>query len=245
MVAAFVDDSYGQPTSIDVSQSESVNVVKRVVESGADGWTGTFDNTFKYQTTVDDWADWDMIEDTDADTSQLRLVDGALEGYYTIDAANIINIGAVGKCFLSINISKIAPPGTTITPQIDVMNENDAYAGWVNLDEGKPYTGKAFNWRLKLTRTSTSLTPAVPLFEFQVDMPDVTEHKTAITVNGLTTITRERTYHDIPVTIPTINDAQEGDIVIKENATLTSVDIGVKNNGQWVSRSIGYFMRGY
>jgi hypothetical protein len=90
------------------------------------------------------------------------------------------------------------------------------------------------------------VTPQITAFSFSVDVPDLTQTNTNVSISaGGTNVTFPQNFHSLPNTQITIVNATAGDDVILTNQTVSGFTIQVKNGGSGVARVINWLSQGY
>jgi len=245
-VATYYRTLYGDWKGVVVENSlDNTNVVVQYSETES-GWAGTCTDAIIDELYFDDIEDFDSIVSLDSSLKRLELDPSATLGYYTIAAADIVDILYEAKCTITVDLGAITPTGTTAIVQINVGDASETYAGWSNFNNSQKYIGRYFNFRIKLTSETVGIIPIVSAFGFVVDMPDVKEYGNDVLIPAAkTTITYAKTFHSIPSFIPFVLDSVAGDTISVTNKTLTSVDVEITNSESYVSREIDYLVRGY
>jgi hypothetical protein len=245
-VAAYYRTLYGDWEGVVVENSlENTNIVVQYSEAES-GWIGTCTDTIIDELYFDDIENFDSIVSVDNSLKRLELSPTVTLGYYTISAADIVDILHEAKCTIMVNLGTIIPTGTAAIVQINVGDASETYAGWSDFNNSQKYIGRYFNFRIKLTSETVGIVPIVSTFDFVIDMPDIKEYGNNVLIPAAkTTITYTKTYHSIPFFISSALGAVAGDTITVTNKTLTSVDVEITNSGSYVAREIDYLVRGF
>ena len=191
----------------------------------------------------------------------------ATEGTY--EAKNIVDIGAAASCYVYIDykfigenpfdlFSKI-PKFSEISSllgnyggeilnsrtQISIAGNDDIFGEWQDFVAGQ-YFGKKFRFRAVLASNSSRVVAKMEEFRIHVDVPDILETGTAITIPTTgKKITLEKNFHIVPNIQVTILDKNQHDDEIISNVQKDSFDIIINNGGVPVEKVINFIAQGY
>jgi len=138
---------------------------------------------------------------------------------------------------------------TLSSVSILAAGSDDNWSDWKKFTMGD-FTGKVFNFKLKLISNKASITPRVLDAEIKVDMPDRIESYNNVTIpNTGYTLTYDPAFagpSPSPSVQVSIDDAQQGDYFTKTSKTLTGCVISVYDkNGTQVERQADIYVKGY
>lgn len=288
-VAAHITGLYSPtPVSVDVTGSNlAVNVLVSEDEY-SDGWPGIKTSTHVNPLGFLELSGvglFDDIGDEDSgssggssggsneyftldDVADIDLYGGmAVEGYYEIEAAKIVDLGDVQPCTLNAsyislshdffsnvddypNFDEIPDMDgeiaglTTVKVQVAIAGADEVFGTWQDFYPGQYYARK-FKFRLVLTTNNPKVSPMVEGFNWTVDMPDRIESGTVDLDAGGNDVTYSRPFQVIPDPQITIYNAATGDEIFLTSKTASGFHAQVKNAGSGVAKTIHHMEKAY
>nr|WP_275255714.1 host specificity factor TipJ family phage tail protein [Achromobacter ruhlandii] len=264
---------YGASESIQISGAVLVrNVLVTVREDP--GWTGVVsDGAFVHNYELTLAGTGDIIASPDVIGLGDVLWFGGVQsgGAYVTDASNIVDIGYLAPVRVDFTIDEyalnfsedflaivdvLAEPdvlnGTNrqhyrVRPQIQVAGDNGVYGAWQDYVPGT-INARYFNVRLVLETDDPNIVPFIRRFDWTVDVPDLLQSGTALTVSPAgTRVIFPKKFHMRPNLQVTILDAVAGDraVVRQDVDPVLGFDIQMLNGSTPVERVINWLAQGY
>lgn len=273
------------PQSIVVTGANIVTNVIATYDEAGTGWTGAVSGGAAVVSgTIQTVNSGNILTDADFLNTPNVLGYGAIaSGIYTIPAGHIINIGRVAPCqvliswtalgqnvndnILTVNdflnypdvLDYASSASVNVYPEIALSQDGSTWGAWQKFSAGS-YSAMAFQGRMQLQITDTSIKAELTSFIFSVDVPDRDDHyvnqaissggttitfkpdgsSTATPFNGGTAGNRS-----LPSIQVTILNASAGDDVLVTSVSLSSCTIQVVNGGSGVARNCNLLVQGY
>ncbi|WP_026641111.1 host specificity factor TipJ family phage tail protein [Bordetella petrii] len=262
---------YGAPDSILLSGAALERNVL-ISQDEAPAWGGTLsDGAVVVNDELTLVGSTDLLEEPDIlALDDILLGAGVVEAaLYTIAQADQVDVGYVAGVrldflldYYAINLGQNILADTDVLANDDVLSGSDAqyyrvqpqfrvagedgvFGPWRNPVPGV-VSGRFFDFRLSVATQVPTIIPFVRHFAWVVDVPDLIEQGTDVTVpdTGLT-VTYSKTFHAQPNTHIAILDAQDGDRFVLTNQTLSGFDVQAMNGSTPVERQINWRSQGY
>lgn len=219
--------------------------------------------------TVDDWDNWDLIENIDLGEAGLQV-----EGIY--EFATVLDLSEV---YVSRITTSIQAQGFDLNNNVDEYENWDAlenidgaadsskwrvdiqisstdddpeddptWGAWQDFVIGE-YSGRAHRFRAKLISTAYGVSPLVTALSVTIDMPDRTEGergKISFLSETPTVVTFPIAFKAIPAVTVTAQSMVTGDTFEITNQTRAGFEIIFKNaGGSRITRTFDYVAKGY
>jgi len=213
----------------------------------------------------------DLYDVTDLYEAGDLYVNGSLvsEGTYTlddyIDLGDIYTVRALAELTISSSdlysdlydvedlydlTNLYGAPDGSCSASLEIRTTDDDPSGTPTWTDWKPflvgdYTGRAFDFRLRLRGTQPSLTPIVEEVYVELDMEDRTYGFSATVGVAGATVTFSPAFYTTPEIGISVNDGQEGDKYTISNKDETGFEIAFTNSGNPVERNISGIAKAY
>lgn len=219
--------------------------------------------------TVDDWENWDDIENTDLGEAGLQ-VEGIYEFATILDLTEVYvsritaNLQATGFD-LNNNVDEyenwdgvenIDGMADTSKWRVDIQisstdddpEDDPVWSGWQDFVIGE-YSGRAHRFRAKLISTAFGVSPLITALSVTIDMPDRVEGQDELIsfLNETPTIVAfPLAFKTTPAVAVTAQSMATGDVMEITNQTRAGFEIIFKNSaGDRVTRTFDYVAKGY